>query len=77
MSLLDEILENKIIAIVRGAAAEQCSAVVDALYEGGIRFVEITYDQSKPESWPVTAATNGRLAEKRPRSWAWCRCPER
>lgn len=64
MELLDEILENKIIAIVRGAAAEQCSNVVKALYDGGIRFVEITYDQSRPESWPLTAATIGALAEE-------------
>ena len=63
-SLVDEILDAKIIAIVRGAEPAKCKAVVKALEAGGIRFVEITYNQSKPESWEETAATIGELAKE-------------
>ena len=60
-SIIDEILEEKVIAIVRGAEASKCIDIVEALYKGGIRFVEITYNQSKPETWEETAATIGKL----------------
>lgn len=62
-TIIDEILDAKIIAIVRGAEASKCMDIVEALYKGGIRFVEITYNQSKPESWEETAATIGKLHE--------------
>ena len=61
--LIAEIKENKVIAIVRGASADKCHKVVEALYEGGIKFVEITYNQSKPESWPDTAKVIGELVK--------------
>ena len=60
-TLVEEILDARIIAIVRGAEAKKCKDVVAALEKGGIRFVEITYNQSKPESWAETAATIGEL----------------
>ena len=50
-SIIDLIEKEKIIAIVRGAEPEQCEAVAKALYAGGIRLMEITYDQRRPESW--------------------------
>ena len=56
----------KIIAIVRGAEPEQCSAVAQALYQGGIRLMEVTYDQSRPETWQATADAIGALSE----AWA-------
>ena len=62
--ILSSIEENKIIAIVRGAEPEQCAAVAQALYDGGIRLMEITYDQKHPESWQATADTIGLLAKK-------------
>lgn len=62
--LIKEIYDAKIIAIVRGASKEKCSKVVEALYNGGIKFVEITYNQSKPESWKETAETIGELAKE-------------
>ena len=62
--LVDEILDAKIIAIVRGAASKQCKDIVEALAKGGIKFVEITYNQSKPETWAETAATIGELAKE-------------
>lgn len=40
------ILEHKITAILRGISAEQAVCVAEALYMGGIRLLEITFDQS-------------------------------
>ena len=39
--VIAKILEEKIIAIVRGVGAEECMKVAQALYEGGIRLMEI------------------------------------
>ena len=62
--VIKSILEEKIIAIVRGAEPEQCEAVAKALYTCGIRLMEITYDQKRPESWRATAETIGTLARE-------------
>ena len=53
----------KVIAIVRGADPEQCLQVAQALYDGGIRMMEITYNQSAPESWRATADAIGCVAK--------------
>ncbi len=53
---------EKIIAIVRGVASEQCMNVANALYNGGVRLMEVTYDQGKPESWRATAQAIGDIA---------------
>lgn len=56
--------KEKVITIVRGAEPEQCRAVAKALYDGGIRLMEITYDQRHPESWQATADAIGALAKE-------------
>lgn len=53
--IIQKILAKKIIAIVRGVEAEKCMKVADALYAGGIRLMEVTFNQQKPESFQVTA----------------------
>ena len=63
-TIIQWIVKEKIIAIVRGAEPEQCEAVAKALYAGGIRLMEITYDQKRPESWQATANTIGALARE-------------
>ncbi len=50
--VIAKILEEKIIAIVRGVGAEECMKVAKALYEGGIRLMEITFDQKNPALLP-------------------------
>lgn len=55
---------EKIIAIIRGAAPEQCLKVAAALYEGGIRLMEITYNQRDPSSWQATAAAIASIARE-------------
>lgn len=55
--------KEKIIAIVRGVESEKCMKVAQALYDGGIRMMEITYNQKAPESWQTTANAIGAIAE--------------
>ena len=55
--------EHKIVAIVRGIEPEKCLKVAEALYEGGIRMMEITYDQKNPAGWAETAQTIGKLVK--------------
>lgn len=62
--VLQWVEKYKVIAIVRGAEPEQCTKVAEALFDGGIRLMEITYDQRRPESWPATAEAIGRLAKE-------------
>jgi 2-dehydro-3-deoxyphosphogluconate aldolase/(4S)-4-hydroxy-2-oxoglutarate aldolase len=46
--LQDQIENAKIIAIIRGIDSSSIQKVAEALYQGGIRFLEVTYDhQSK------------------------------
>lgn len=63
-TVIKKVLEEKIIAIVRGAEPEQCLKVARALYEGGIRLMEITYNQKDPASWQATADTIAAIARE-------------
>ena len=62
--VLEYVDRYRIIAIVRGADPAQCFAVAKALYAGGIRLMEVTYDQKKPETWQATADAIGALAKE-------------
>ena len=62
--VIQNILTHKVIAIVRGVYGEDCLRLAEALYAGGIRLLEVTYDQAKPEDHPKTADTIRRLNEK-------------
>ena len=57
------IRKEKLIAIVRGVESEKCIRIAQALYDGGIRLMEITYDQKRPEGWEDTARTIGAVAQ--------------
>lgn len=49
-NLLDFILENKIVAIIRGIESDKILDVAQALYNGGIKCMEITFDQTSNEN---------------------------
>lgn len=55
--------ETKVIAILRGVPSEKLTNVLDALYEGGIRLAEITYDSTGAVPAEVTAADIGRAVK--------------
>ncbi len=42
MTLTDQLFKHKIVAIIRGIAEEQADDVAQALYQGGVRFMEVT-----------------------------------
>jgi Entner-Doudoroff aldolase len=48
MSTLSQILEHKIIAIIRGANPADVLKIAEALYKGGIRILEITMNSAQP-----------------------------
>lgn len=48
MSVLSQIFEHKIIAIIRGARPADVVKIIEALYSGGIRCVEITMNSEDP-----------------------------
>lgn len=63
-TVIREILDNKIIAIVRGMDGDQILKIAHALYEGGIRLVEVTFNQKDPASFPQTAAAIRAIREE-------------
>lgn len=54
-SILDQIKEHKIIAILRGVPQDRIVDVAQALYDGGIRLLEITFNQKSPTKLKDTA----------------------
>ncbi len=48
--VLDRILAEKIIAIVRGISSEKITGLVGALEKGGVCCVEVTFDQSSEKA---------------------------
>ena len=47
--VLNRILEGKIVAIVRGIPSDEVVGLAEALVEGGISCIEVTFDQSSAE----------------------------
>ena len=52
--IIRNIREKKVIAIVRGFHPKQCIQLAEALYAGGINMIEVTFDQSGPDTWGET-----------------------
>lgn len=63
-NVMERLRAEKIIAIVRGVSSEQILPLARALLDGGISMMELTFDQSKPETWQDTCAGIRRLAEE-------------
>ena len=55
--IIQKVLDKKIVAIVRGVYGEDCVKLAQALYDGGIELLEVTFDQSKPEALGRTSDT--------------------
>lgn len=53
--IMQEILEKKIISIVRGVEPDKMVRIAEALYEGGVTMIEVTFNQKNPASWQETA----------------------
>ena len=53
--VIQSVLEHKVISIVRGMAPEKILPVAQALYAGGIRLIEVTFNQKEPVNFYKTA----------------------
>lgn len=62
--ITQRVLEEKVIAIVRGVETAQCMKVAEALYAGGIRLMEVPFNAKDPSGDETTAACIAALAEK-------------
>lgn len=58
------IREHKIITIVRSLNPEAMEALADALLAGGVRLMEVTFDQARPETWRETADAIRRIGRR-------------
>ena len=56
-ALIRKILDEKVIAIVRGVYDEECLQLARALHEGGINLLEVTFDQKSAEARLQTIRT--------------------
>lgn len=61
--VIETILNEKVIVIVRGVAREDLLPLAQAMYRGGIRLIECTYDAAGKISDEDIAANIGMLAE--------------
>lgn len=53
-SLLESLLQHQIVAIIRGIEPQKIEDVTQALYDGGIRILEITYNQKEQDRHKIT-----------------------
>lgn len=63
-NIISGIEKEKVISIIRGAKKENFLDVMQALYEGGIKFAEITFYQSGKVSNEETASMIAAAREK-------------
>ncbi len=62
--VIAEILQSKIIAILRKTPPQKLGYVAEALCKGGISLMELTFDQSDPASWEETCTSIRYLCER-------------
>ena len=60
MSIKEEIIKNRIVLIARGISKSQIVDVAEAIYRGGVRFLEITFNQASSSA----AEDTGELIRK-------------
>lgn len=62
--IVGSVLDGRIIAIIRGFAPNVCLKLAEAYARGGIRLVEVTFNQKSPETWKDTAAAIRAIKER-------------
>ena len=62
MSVLSQILEHKIIAIIRGVHPDDVLHLAEAMYAGGIRLLEVTMNSAEPLA--VIREVSARMGDK-------------
>lgn len=64
MTVLEALKEYKIVAICRGVSTDNILKTAQALYDGGIRMMEVTFNQKAADPIAETAASIKLLNEK-------------
>lgn len=62
-NIIEKVIENKLIAIVRGVAKDKLIETAEAMYRGGIKLIEITYSANGSVSDEETAEGIKLLAD--------------
>ena len=62
-TIIKQVEEQKVIAIIRGVQPEKSLKVAKALYEGGIRMIEVTFDQKDEEKQNETVESIRLITE--------------
>lgn len=63
-TIIEKVLEKKIVAIVRGVYGQDCLNLAKALHAGGVDLLEVTFDQSSPETLNRTSDTVKLLCDE-------------
>ena len=63
-AIIEAVKQYKIIAIMRNVAVKDVEPVAEALYEGGIRLVEVTVNQETEDGLAIATESIARLSEK-------------
>ncbi len=64
MNTLDFISQNKVITICRRVYGEDLLKLADALYAGGIKMIEVTFDQADPDCIKKTSECIRALCDR-------------
>ena len=62
--VINDIIENKIIVIMRGYTTDELIFAVEAMEKGGVKLVEVTFDQSGKIPNDLTAAQIKELSDR-------------
>ena len=63
-AVIEKITQEKVIAIVRGVYDQDCLNLAKALYEGGVKLMEVTFDQKSALERQRTADTIRLLTQQ-------------
>lgn len=55
--IIERVKEKKLVVIVRGVYGKDCLKLAQALYDGGIELMEVTFDQASAENQRKTVET--------------------
>ncbi len=64
--VVDFICEHKVVVICRGVYGKELIQTIDALYKGGVRLVEVTFDQKDPNGIEKTMGAIQTIKENFP-----------
>lgn len=62
-TIINNVYEHKIIAIVRGMEPEYCVKLAEALYAGGINMIEVTFNQRSTDHFAATTKAIQAISE--------------